>query len=61
MKKLIDLLSILTDYTKVKVYEVGTDKEIARYDGKDSIPTKLNAREIHSATVEDGWFKIFIR
>lgn len=59
--KLIDLLSILTDYTNVKVYEVGSSKEIAKYDGKDAIPTELNKREIHSATVEDGWFKISIR
>ena len=60
MKKLIDQLEVLTDSTNVKVYEVGTDKEIARYDGRDSIPTELNEREISSVTVEDNWLVIRI-
>lgn len=60
MKKLIDQLEMLSDSTNVKVYEVDTDKEIARYDGKDSIPTELNEREIHSVSVEDNWLVIKI-
>lgn len=39
--KLIDVLSTLTDNTFVNVLNVEGDI-IARYDGRDSIPTKYN-------------------
>lgn len=58
--KLIDQLSVLTDYTNVKVYEFGDEKEIAKHDGRDSIPTELNEREICKVFVDRGWLGVIL-
>lgn len=44
--KLIDLLSLIDDYSEVRVYN--SEQVIAVYDGKDSIPSELNNCQIVS-------------
>lgn len=39
--KLIDVISLISDSAEVRIYDYN-GKEIARYDGKDSIPEELN-------------------
>ena len=39
--KLIDVISLISDSAEVRIYEA-EGKEVARYDGKDSIPEELN-------------------
>lgn len=39
--KLIDVISLISDSAEVRIYDAD-GKEIARYDGKDSIPENLN-------------------
>ena len=60
--KLIDLLSLITDFTLTIVSNEDND-EIARYDGKESIPNELNNKEILSvsAYTEDGQAAIRIQ
>ena len=43
--KLIDVLSLISDSAEVRVYN-GNGDQIARYNGKDSIPEKLNNEEV---------------
>ena len=57
--KLIDILSLTTDYTNVNVLNLN-DEIIASYDGKDSIPTELNNIEVHHVSVENNTFQITI-
>ena len=45
--KLIELLEVISEYAEVKILD-SDDMEIARYDGKNSIPEELNDREIDS-------------
>lgn len=52
--KIIDLLSVITDETKVQVWE---DCElVAEYDGKEAIDESFNKRRIKS--VSAGLYKI---
>lgn len=44
--KLEDILSITNESTNVSVISYETDKVISRYDGKDSIDTALNEKEV---------------
>jgi hypothetical protein len=44
--KLIDILSLVTEETTVKVFEDG--EEIAEYNGKDAIPADLNGRPVRN-------------
>ena len=48
--KLIDVLTLISDYTNVRVFD-SNKNELARYNGKDSIPEELNdevVSQIHS-------------
>lgn len=47
--KLIDLLSVVTEYTNIKVF-VGTEK-VAEYDGKNSIDDRFHDKEIVEVSV----------
>lgn len=44
--KLIDLLSVISEYANVRVYN-SDGKEIARYNQKDSIPNELNDEKVN--------------
>lgn len=39
--KLIDVISLISESAEIRIYDADR-KEIARYDGKDSIPKELN-------------------
>ena len=54
--KLIDIISLMTDYSTVVVWQDG--EEIARYDGKDSIPETLNDHMVRSLST--GYYKLDI-
>jgi hypothetical protein len=45
--KLIELLEVISEYAEVKILDTD-EMELARYDGKDSIPEELNDREVDS-------------
>ena len=47
--KVIDLLSLISDYTNVLVMDTDGN-ELGYYDGRDSIPENLNEREIESVS-----------
>lgn len=57
--KLIDLLFFLSDSTNVIVFDT-EGKELARYDGRDSIPEVLNNRSIVQISVEENWMLIVV-
>ena len=42
---LIQVLELISDSTEVRVYN-SNDEEIAHYNGKDSIPEKLNEESV---------------
>lgn len=50
----------VNDNTKVKLFSSETYDEIARYDGKDSIPDSYSYCEITDIFVEDGWLCVEI-
>lgn len=52
--KLIDLLSVITDETRIEVWEDG--ELVAEYDGKEAIDKKYNSASVKS--VSAGLFKI---
>ena len=51
--KLIDILSITTDYTDINVLNLDGDV-IANYDGKNSIPEELNNVSVNNISVENN-------
>lgn len=59
--KLIDVLEIVNENAEVRVYNSDGD-EIARYDGKNSIPENLNGEEVDEIRPmkDDYWDNIFI-
>ena len=58
--KLIDILSVITDNTKVSVLDL--EREVkATYDGKDSIPVQMNNIEVYQVFVEDNSLQIIIK
>lgn len=54
--KVIDLLSIITDETRVILFKDG--EYCAEYNGKDSIPEEYNGFEIKS--INSGYYQIDI-
>lgn len=54
--KLIDLLSVISEYTRVQVWR--DNEVVAEYDGKNSIDEKYNDEEVKS--VSAGLYKIDI-
>ena len=55
--KLIDILSITTDYTDINVLNLDGDV-IANYDGKNSIPEELNNVSVNNISVENNTLQI---
>jgi hypothetical protein len=43
--RLIDIITLITDNSNVIITDLN-NKEIARYDGKNSIPNKYNNKEV---------------
>ena len=52
--KLIDLLSVISEYANVRVYN-SDGKEIARYNQKDSIPNELNDEKVNVIRPKIDW------
>ena len=58
--KLINLLEIINENAEVRVYNSDGD-EIARYDGRNSIPKSLNGEEVDRIRpMEGNWGSVFI-
>ena len=55
-----DLLFYTSEYTNVVVKSFIAEQEIARYDGKDSIPNELNELFVSKIEVEDNKLVISI-
>lgn len=53
---LLDILSIITDETKVVLFEDG--EEVAEYNGKNDIPAEYNNRIVKAIT--GGYYQIDI-
>lgn len=53
--KLIDVLEIISEHSQVRVYNSNGD-EIARYDGKNSIPECLNNETINKIKAVEDFF-----
>lgn len=53
--KLIEVLEIISEYSQVRVYNSNGD-EIARYDGKDSIPKCLNNETVDKIKALEDFF-----
>ena len=52
--RLIDIITLITDNSNVIITDLN-NKELARYDGKNSIPNKYNDKEVveNSTTQEN--------
>ncbi|MBR2999716.1 MAG: hypothetical protein IKF39_01855 [Oscillospiraceae bacterium] len=57
--KLIHLLSVLSDNTTVLVLSCGS--EIARFDGRNSIPEELNGSAVLCVYIENGEMVVNVR
>lgn len=53
--KLIDVLEIISEYSQVRVYNSNGD-EIARYDGRESIPEYLNNETVDKIKAFEDFF-----
>ena len=53
--KLIDVLSIISEYAYVKVYNYNGDL-IAFYNGKDNIPEELNNEPVYNISAGADYF-----
>ena len=52
--RLIDIITLITDNSNVIITDLN-NKEIARYDGKNSIPNKYNNKEVvEISTTQEG-------
>ena len=45
--KLIDFLEVADDYCEVRLFDIHYCENIAKYDGRDSIPAKYNDCKVH--------------
>ena len=51
---LIDIITLITDNSNVIITDLN-NKELARYDGKNSIPNKYNNKEVvEISTTQEG-------
>lgn len=57
--KLIDIISNINENHLVRIYI--EDKEVARYDGRDSIPSELNDWKVIAWTYAINTHMIFIK
>lgn len=52
--RLIDIITLITDNSNVIITDLN-NKELARYDGKNSIPNKYNDKEVvEISTTQEG-------
>ena len=52
--RLIDIITLITDNSNVIITDLN-NKELARYDGKNSIPKKYNKKEVvEISTYQEG-------
>lgn len=58
--KLESILSITNESTNVNVVDYDTNEVISRYDGKDSIDTDLNEKEVISQYIENNELYIIV-
>lgn len=58
--KLESILSITNESTNVNIIDYDTDEVISRYDGKDSIDTELNEKEVISQYIENNELYIIV-
>lgn len=58
--KLESILSITNESTNVNVVDYDTNEVISRYDGKDSIDTELNEKEVISQYIENNELYIIV-
>lgn len=58
--KLGSILSITNESTNINVIDYDTNEVISRYDGKDSIDTELNEKEVVSQYIENNELYIII-
>ena len=54
--KIIDILQLVTEESEIVIYE--DYEEVAKYDGKESIPKELNDRDI--IAISSGYYRINI-
>lgn len=54
--KIIDFLQLVTEESEIVIYE--DYEEVAKYDGKESIPEELNDRDI--IAISSGYYRINI-
>lgn len=54
--KIIDILQLVTEESEIVIYE--DYEEVAKYDGKESIPEELNDRDI--IAISSGYYRINI-
>lgn len=58
--KLESILSITNESTNVNIIDYDTNEVISRYDGKDSIDSELNEKEVVSQYIENNELYIVI-
>lgn len=58
--KLESILSITNESTNVNVVDYNTNEVISRYDGKDSIDTDLNEKEVVSQYIKNNELYIVV-
>lgn len=58
--KLESILSITNESTNVNIVDYDTNEVISRYDGKDSIDTELNEKEVISQYIENNELYIIV-
>lgn len=58
--KLESILSITNESTNVNIIDYNTNEIISRYDGKDSIDSELNEKEVVSQYIENNELYIVI-
>lgn len=58
--KLESILSITNESTNVNIIDYDTNEIISRYDGKDSIDTDLNEKEVISQYIENNELYIIV-
>lgn len=57
--RLIDIMEITNESIDLEVYDTG-GKLIAKYDGRNSIPTTLNNKEVLSLDAEDRTLQVLV-
>jgi hypothetical protein len=58
--KLIDLLLLISEYSRIKVFSYYEDEELCYYDGKNSIDEKYNDCEVAFIRHNEEFIEIYI-